>query len=91
VGQTSLKAASSKMVKHEKACSDNQHVFIPFAFDTFDFLAPEAVDLLKRVQKVMHSNIVAPKSMNIVFQRLGFAIQKGLAAQLVVRLPFINV
>jgi hypothetical protein len=39
----------------------------------------------------MHSNIVAPKSMNIVFQKLGFAIQKGLAAQLVVRLPFINV
>jgi hypothetical protein len=39
----------------------------------------------------MHSNIVAPKSMNIVFQRLGFAIQKGLAAQLVARLPFINV
>jgi hypothetical protein len=31
----------------------------------------------------MHSNIVAPKSMNVAFQRLGFAIQKGLAAQLV--------
>jgi hypothetical protein len=29
--------------------------------------------------------------MNVVFQRLGFAIQKGLAAQLVVRLPFIHV
>jgi hypothetical protein len=39
VGQTALKAASSKVAKHEKACSDNQHVFIPFAFDTFDFLA----------------------------------------------------
>jgi hypothetical protein len=29
--------------------------------------------------------------MNVVFQRLGFAIQKGLAAQFVVRLPFIYV
>jgi hypothetical protein len=29
--------------------------------------------------------------MNVVFQRLGFAIQKGLAAQLVARLPFIHV
>jgi len=28
VGQTALKAASSKVVKHEKACSDNQHAFI---------------------------------------------------------------
>jgi hypothetical protein len=78
------------MVKHEKACSDNQHIFIPFAFDTFGFLAPDAVNLLKRVQKVMHSNVASPKSTNIVFQRLGFAIQKGLAEQLVVRLPFIN-
>jgi uncharacterized membrane protein YadS len=58
--------------------------FIPFAFETFDFLAPEAVNLLKRIQKVLHSNIMSPKSMNVVFQRLGFTIQKGLAAQLVV-------
>ncbi|MCI85244.1 auxilin-like protein, partial [Trifolium medium] len=33
-GQTALKGASSKMTKHEKTCSDNQHAFIPFAFDT---------------------------------------------------------
>jgi hypothetical protein len=43
VGQAALKAASCKVVKHEKACSDNQHAFIPFAFDTFGFLAPETV------------------------------------------------
>jgi hypothetical protein len=79
------------MTKYEKPCSDNQHVFIPFAFDTFGFLVPEAVNLLKRIQKVMHSNAVSPKSMNVVFQRLCFAIQKGLAAQLVARLPFIYV
>jgi hypothetical protein len=52
VGYAALKAASSKVAKHEKVCSDNQHVFIPFAFDTFDFLASEVVDLLKRVQRV---------------------------------------
>jgi len=54
IGQAALKVASSKMAKHKKACSDNQHAFIPFAFYTFGFLAPEAVDLLHRVQKVMH-------------------------------------
>jgi hypothetical protein len=91
VGRTTLKAASSKMVKHEKACSDNQNIFIPFAFDTFGFLAPEAVDLLKRIQNVMHNNVMSPMSMNVVFQRLGFAIQKGLAAQLVACVPFIHV
>jgi hypothetical protein len=34
VGQASLKVASNKVAKHEKICFDNQHVFIPFAFDT---------------------------------------------------------
>jgi len=76
VGQAALKVASSKVAKHEKTCSDNQHVFIPFAFDTFGFLAPDVVDLLHRVQKVMHSNVMSLRSMNVVFTRIGFAIQK---------------
>ena len=87
VGQAALKAASYKVAKHEKACIENQHVFIPFAFDTFGFLAPEAVELLNRVQRAMHSNVVTPRSTNVVFKRISFAIQKGLAAQLVARLP----
>ncbi|KAI3721949.1 hypothetical protein L2E82_32969 [Cichorium intybus] len=87
VGQAALKAAACKVDKHEKACRENQHVFIPFAFDTFGFLASEAVELLNRVQRVMHSTIMSPRSMNFVFKRIGFAIQKGLAAQLVARLP----
>ncbi|GJU68156.1 hypothetical protein Tco_1254415 [Tanacetum coccineum] len=37
-GQAALKAASYKVTKHAKACIENQHVFIPFAFDTFGFL-----------------------------------------------------
>jgi hypothetical protein len=28
--------------------------------------------------------------MNVVLKRIGFVIQKGLAAQLIVRLPFIH-
>ena len=90
VGQAAIKAASAKVAKHEKACIDNQHTFVPFAFDTFGFLAPDAVELLKRVQRVMHSNIMTPRSTYVIFKRIGFAIQKGLAAQLVARLPFIS-
>ena len=60
---------------------------LPFVFDTFRFLAPEAVELLKRVQRVMHSNVMSPRYMAVVFKMIGFAIQKGLAAQLVARLP----
>jgi len=91
IGQTALKVASSKVAKHEKACSDNQHAFIPFAFDTFDFLAPEVVDLLHRDQKVMHNNVMSPRSINVVFTRIDFAIQKDLAAQLVARFPSVQV
>jgi hypothetical protein len=80
VGQAALKAASNKVGKHEKACSDNQRDFIPFSFDTFGFLAPDAVDLLQRVQKIMDNNVVSPRSMDIIFKRIGFSIQKGLAA-----------
>jgi len=39
VGHTAPKAASSKVVKHEKTYSDNQHVFISLMLDAFDFLA----------------------------------------------------
>jgi hypothetical protein len=72
-------------------CSDNQYIFILFAFDTFGFLAPEVVDLLKRVQRIMHYNVVSTRSMNVVFQILNFAIHKDLAAQLVVCLSFVQV
>ncbi|GJV51948.1 hypothetical protein Tco_1447689 [Tanacetum coccineum] len=81
-----LKAASCKVAKHVKACIENQQVFILFAFDTFGFLAPEAVELLTRVQRVMNSNVMTPRSTNVVFNRIGFVIQKGLATQLVARL-----
>nr|GEY62047.1 putative reverse transcriptase domain-containing protein [Tanacetum cinerariifolium] len=66
-----LKAASCKVTKHEKACIENQHMFIPFAFDTFGFLAPEAVKLLSRVQRAQRhlsipvSNVNTPKCLNL--------------------------
>nr|GFA48490.1 putative reverse transcriptase domain-containing protein [Tanacetum cinerariifolium] len=89
-GHAALKVALCKVTKHEKACIENQHVFIPFAFDTFGFLAPETLELLGRVQRVMHSNIMTPRSTYVLFKRIDFAIQKGLTAQLVARLPFIT-
>jgi hypothetical protein len=58
VGQTTFKVASSKIVKHEKTCSDNQHIFIQFAFVTFRFLTPKVVSLLQKIQKIMNNNVV---------------------------------
>ncbi|GKA46780.1 hypothetical protein Tco_0739663 [Tanacetum coccineum] len=87
VGQAAFKDASCKVTKHEKACIENQHVFILFAFDTFGFPAPEAVKLLNRFKRGMNSNVMTPRSANVVFHRIKFAIQEELAAQLVARLP----
>nr|GEX17049.1 hypothetical protein [Tanacetum cinerariifolium] len=86
-GQAALKAESSKVDKHEKACLENQHVFIPFAFDTFGFLAPKAEEFLTRVQRVVQSNFST--TQNFIFSRIGFTIQKRVAAQLVARLAAI--
>jgi hypothetical protein len=47
VRQAAIKVASNKVAKHEKTCSDKQHVFIPFASDTFGFLAADFVDFLQ--------------------------------------------
>ncbi|KAM0015840.1 putative exostosin [Helianthus debilis subsp. tardiflorus] len=88
-GQAITKAEAGKVAKHEKACIENQHVFVPFAFDTFGALAPDAVRFLKRVQQVVSSNTAHVKGQNFVFSRV-FAIRKGVAAQLVARLPTIS-
>ncbi|MFS7928374.1 hypothetical protein Hanom_Chr04g00320011 [Helianthus anomalus] len=86
-GQAVLKAESKKVEKHAKACEDNPHAFVPLAFDTFGSLAPEAVRFLVRVQRVVHSNFSTPQGRGFVFSKLGFSIQKGMAVQLVARLP----
>ncbi|GJT42120.1 hypothetical protein Tco_0941985 [Tanacetum coccineum] len=77
MGQAALKAVSCKVTKHEKACIENQHVFIPFAFDTFGFLAPNAVKLLNRVQLVMNNNVMTPKFIMWFSIRLALQSKKG--------------
>jgi len=52
-------------------------------FDTFGFQAAGVVDLLRRVQRVTLTNVMLTKYC--------FATEKGIAAQLVARLPSIFV
>ncbi|AES68805.1 transmembrane protein, putative [Medicago truncatula] len=54
VGQRALKIASSKVSKHEKACSNHQYVFILFVFDTFGFLAPEFLTFYIKFKESYH-------------------------------------
>ncbi|KAL5708665.1 RNA helicase [Ranunculus cassubicifolius] len=91
VGDAATKAADAKLVKHGNACREAHHHFIPFAFDTFGFLDTEAVELLRRVQKVSMKDMSAAGAVDYVFRRISFFIQKGVAAQLVARLPNLKV
>ncbi|MFS7944655.1 hypothetical protein Hanom_Chr06g00514781 [Helianthus anomalus] len=59
-GQVARKTESKKMDKHAKACAENLHIFVPFAFDTFGSLAPEAIHFLTRVQQVICNNCLTP-------------------------------
>jgi hypothetical protein len=79
VGHAVLKAALNQVTKHKKTCSDNQYAIIHIVFDTFSFLTPEAVNILKKVQRIMHSKLVSPRSQAIVFKRIDFTIQNRLA------------
>jgi hypothetical protein len=83
IGRVALNAASNKVAEHDRACSDDQYASIPFVFDIFGFRAPNIVNILKKVQRVMHNNMVSPRSQDIVFKMIGFVIQKRLAAQLI--------
>jgi hypothetical protein len=66
VGHASLKVASNKVANHEKTCSNNQHIFLQFALDTFGFLSPEVVDILHRAQKILLSNVMSHRFLNDV-------------------------
>ena len=50
VRQEAFKTNLSKWVKHEKTCYDNQHAFV-----LFGFLTPDVVDILQKVQRIMHN------------------------------------
>jgi hypothetical protein len=47
-----LKLLQVKQSNMRKCVSDNQHAFIPFLFDIFDFLTLKSVNFLKKVQRV---------------------------------------
>lgn len=47
MGQTTLEVCLKKSGQHKKkTCFDNQHIFITFIFDTFNFLKLMTVNLL---------------------------------------------
>nr|GEV30753.1 auxilin-like protein [Tanacetum cinerariifolium] len=76
VGHATLKIALCKVKKHAKACMKTQHMFIPFAFNASGFLAPEALEIVSRVQRIMNSNVMTYRSTNGVLEKLDLKSKK---------------
>ena len=78
----------AKWLNMKKCALTTNTCVVPLAFNTFGFLASDAASYL------IESNglcivMLPSRSMNVVFKKLSFVIQKTLAAQLVARLASI--
>jgi len=54
-----------------------KHVFfLSFTFNVFGFLALETIDLLHKIQIVMHNNVMSSRFINVMLTKIDFVIQK---------------
>ena len=86
-GRVVTDAAHRKRVKYEARCQANGYGFIPFSFSSLGELEKEVVALLKRVQRFSTAQDIGARAAAHIFTRIGFAIARGVGAQIVSRLP----
>ena len=80
-------AAQRKRDKYEARCQAIGYGFIPFSFSSFGELEKEVVALLKRIQRFSTTQDIGARAAAHIFTRVGFAIARGVGAQIVSRLP----
>ncbi|GJR39358.1 hypothetical protein Tco_1215042 [Tanacetum coccineum] len=61
--------------------------FFPFSFSSLGELEADAVTLLKRIRKFSMAQDIGTRAAVHIFNRINFAIAKGVGAQIVSRLP----
>ncbi|GJT18909.1 reverse transcriptase domain-containing protein [Tanacetum coccineum] len=86
-GRTVIDAAHRKRVKYEAKCANIGYGFLPFSFSSLGELEKDAVTLLKRIHKFSVTQDIRARAAIYIFNRINFAIAKGVGAQLVSRLP----
>lgn len=76
--QITLKTTSNKVVKHDKTCCDNQHIFTLFVYDThLIFKHQKQLTFLHIIQRFMHGNVIVyHKSKHITFKKIDFFLLK---------------
>ncbi|GJZ76340.1 hypothetical protein Tco_0641012 [Tanacetum coccineum] len=86
-GRAVIDAAHRKRIKYEAKCANIGYDFLPFLFSSLGELEKDAVNLLKRIQKFSVIKVLELVMLVHIFNRIGFAIAKGVGAQLVSPLP----
>ncbi|GJY05157.1 hypothetical protein Tco_0371097 [Tanacetum coccineum] len=65
-----------------------KNLFLPFSFSSLRELEADAVTLLKRIRKFFITQDIGARAAIHIFNRISFAIAKGVRAQIVSRLLF---
>ncbi|GKB99776.1 hypothetical protein Tco_0985913 [Tanacetum coccineum] len=82
-GRAMIKAAQHKHVKYEAKCANIGYSFLPFSFSSFGELEHDAVSLLKRIRKFSVAQDIEARADVHIFNRITFAIARGVGAQIV--------
>ncbi|GKC27324.1 hypothetical protein Tco_1034618 [Tanacetum coccineum] len=82
-----IDAAQRKRVKYEAKCATIGYGFLPFSFSSLGELEKDADILLKQIRKFSLAQDIRARVAVYIFNRIGFAIAKGVGAQIVSRLP----
>jgi len=86
-GRGVVVAAQRKRDKYEARCREIGYGFLPFSFSSLGELDKDVVALLKRVQGFARTQDIGARAAAHIYTRLGFAIARGVGAQIVSRLP----
>ncbi|XP_056692361.1 uncharacterized protein [Spinacia oleracea] len=86
-GRVVAVATQRKQDKYAARCRALGYGFFPFSFSSFGELEKGAVSLLKRVQAYSRAQDIGARTAAHIFSRIGFAIARGVGAQIVSRLP----
>ncbi|GJR81002.1 hypothetical protein Tco_0151787 [Tanacetum coccineum] len=86
-GRAVINAAQHKRGKYMDKCAAIGYGFLPFFFSSLGELEADEVTLLKRIQKFSITQNIGARAAIYIFTSISFAIDKGVRAQIVSRLP----
>ncbi|GJX49926.1 hypothetical protein Tco_0276771, partial [Tanacetum coccineum] len=86
-GRAMTDAAHRKRGKYMAKCAAIGYGFLPFSFFSLGELETDVVTLLRGIRKFSMAQDIGARAAIHIFNRISFAIAKGVGAQIVSRLP----